>query len=938
VSFGGATSGIVASEPRAFYTPFVQDPTPPHPLYGGTNRLYRSGNDAVSWSPVTTSALSSATNTEIVGGQDVITAIAVAPSNPSQIYIGYYGGRVFTTGSGSDPWTEVTAAAFPAAPVTWLAVDPQDASRAYVTFSGFGSGAHVFRTTTAGGAWQAIGTGLPAGLPANTISVEPGTAANLWLGTDQGVYKSTNGGDGWTKFSLGLPNAPVYEISIDETHGRVYAATHGRGAFVLGRPFLSNFEGWVHGGIWDIPVYGQNFLPNQSCTLTLLRQDGTVCSTGSVDAMGGTISTDSNGVLVTSLASFYSGKPVAWACFNGKCLNNSDISQCNLPAAPITTVLANCGGQLGIDHVTGCPQISNPPSTLLGLSGLPGAPAAQASEGAETRAPEASLAADQAFDLTASVQAGDGTTRSLCSVRVAYQRGASSDAVLQRAKDALNASPECVAQQVTAEVHPRNDRLGEDDFFVAPKLLLRAPGVSGGQLVTSLHAGPGTAAGTCFELHGIGVPVTNQIEILRLRFETLAGGADGGEIRLHQASGQGDCTLRLPTTPGQSAAEIAQALVNASQATGIPGPHPECPAERNPRDLTFDNGTVITVFSSALAVCLDDPAVGVSVRPEEMPNAHPVADAGPDRVIDCSRQDGLDVTLDGRASSDADSVPGTRSDIVKYEWFEDFGLPGQRALGMGDVLTVHLSLGTHRITLRVTDAAGTSSVDTATIVLRSTPPVFTFVPPAITISSCKRPNIGQATATAPCPVTVTNNAPTVFPLGTTVVTWTARNTAGDVATATQAVTAILGDDASCCPAGSNVVLGTANADVLVGTAARDCILGRGGNDIIVGAGGDDALSGGAGDDTLRGDEGNDQLYGGPGRDILAGVSGNDLLLGGDGDDQLDGGDGNDRLLGEAGNDQLNGGRGTNVLNGGNGTDACQGVRGVDQFVSCESIP
>src|SRR5262249_47160362 len=170
-------------------------------------------------------------------GVNVITTIAIAPNDPNRVYVGLYGGEIFTSSAPCATmscWTKVSSG-LPAAPVTRIAVDPTAASTAYATFSGFGSGAHVWKTTNTGGAWTAVASGLPAGVPANTITVEPGTPANLWLGLDStpdgnSVYKSTNGGSSWMPFSAGLPNAPVYEISIDEVRGRVYAATHGRGA------------------------------------------------------------------------------------------------------------------------------------------------------------------------------------------------------------------------------------------------------------------------------------------------------------------------------------------------------------------------------------------------------------------------------------------------------------------------------------------------------------------------------------------------------------------------------------------------------------------------------------------------------------------------------------------------------------------------------------
>ena len=53
-------------------------------------------DDAVTWSAVSP-VLASSPQTEIVAEVDVVTAIGVAPSNPSRIYLGYYGGEVFVT-------------------------------------------------------------------------------------------------------------------------------------------------------------------------------------------------------------------------------------------------------------------------------------------------------------------------------------------------------------------------------------------------------------------------------------------------------------------------------------------------------------------------------------------------------------------------------------------------------------------------------------------------------------------------------------------------------------------------------------------------------------------------------------------------------------------------------------------------------------------------
>jgi hypothetical protein len=206
----------------------------------------------------------------------------------------------------------------------------------------------------------------------------------------------------------------------------------------------------------------------------------------------------------------------------------------------------------------------------------------------------------------------------------------------------------------------------------------------------------------------------------------------------------------------------------------------------------------------------------------------------------------------------------------------------------GDPLTFSLAppgpfgLGSTPVTLTVTDTVGHASTCTATVsVSDNAPPVFTFVPGPVTLSSCVHASIGLAQATDNCgPVTITNDRPAQLPLGTTVVTWRAVDAAGNVTLATQLVTAVLGDDPSCCPVGTNIILGTSATNLIIGTAGRDCILGRGGDDVIDARNGDDFVSGGAGRDTIFAGLGNDLVYGGPGSDVINAAPGTNFIDGG----------------------------------------------------------
>ncbi len=103
----------------------------------------------------------------------------------------------------------------------------------------------------------------------------------------------------------------------------------------------------------------------------------------------------------------------------------------------------------------------------------------------------------------------------------------------------------------------------------------------------------------------------------------------------------------------------------------------------------------------------DTDTVTVTVAPVPVPNQLPTANAGADQTI----VSGASVTLDGSGSSDPDGT------IASYAWTEG-GV--QRGNVVKPVVT-GLSVGTHVITLQVTDDDGDTGTDTVTITVTAAP-------------------------------------------------------------------------------------------------------------------------------------------------------------------------------------------------------------------------
>lgn len=111
----------------------------------------------------------------------------------------------------------------------------------------------------------------------------------------------------------------------------------------------------------------------------------------------------------------------------------------------------------------------------------------------------------------------------------------------------------------------------------------------------------------------------------------------------------------------------------------------------------------------------------------------PQAEIAPSGQVECSSPQGGSVVLDGSASSDPNSTPGTSDGLASFEWYEDLGEPGELHLGSGATLVAALPLGTHAIALVVTNRFGESAVAQREVSVADTtgPTIVAGVTPAL---------------------------------------------------------------------------------------------------------------------------------------------------------------------------------------------------------------
>ncbi len=169
-----------------------------------------------------------------LGTGSVVTALANSLSSPSTIYVAASGVVYVTTNKGLT-WTSRSIPNAPG-PIDALQVDPTNSQIVYAACNILNAGSpggHLFRSINGGKNWTDISTTLP-NLPVNAIALNVASGnTQIWLGTDAGVYYSSDLGQSWGVYRTGLPNAQVVSLQYDPNLNILLAGTNGRGAWEI---------------------------------------------------------------------------------------------------------------------------------------------------------------------------------------------------------------------------------------------------------------------------------------------------------------------------------------------------------------------------------------------------------------------------------------------------------------------------------------------------------------------------------------------------------------------------------------------------------------------------------------------------------------------------------------------------------------------------------
>jgi len=234
-----ATAGITETNASFPFVPYLaMDPGEGRRLYlGGTTTLWRSIDAGVSWSAAA----------PVESGSSV-TAITVSPFDSKTVLFGtragfiYYSSDALNAG-GSVSWSYARPRR---GNVGGIAFDPTSPNIVYATYTTFKSSisptdAHIYKSINGGVTWFASdGSGTTAfpDIPAHRVLVDPRNPQTIYVGSDMGVFISTDGGITWAHDPEEFSNVITEELAFDQgiTGNWLFAFTYGRSTYRVPLP------------------------------------------------------------------------------------------------------------------------------------------------------------------------------------------------------------------------------------------------------------------------------------------------------------------------------------------------------------------------------------------------------------------------------------------------------------------------------------------------------------------------------------------------------------------------------------------------------------------------------------------------------------------------------------------------------------------------------
>jgi photosystem II stability/assembly factor-like uncharacterized protein len=235
-------------------TPLFVSPHNHTRIYCAANKVFRSNDRGDTWQLISDDltakidrnsfpvmgkywsidAVSKDKSTSLYGE---IISLTESPVKENLLYVGTDDGLIQVTENAKD-WRKISQ--FPDVPehtyVSDICASKFDANIVFASFDNIlrdDFKPYLLKSNDKGRSWYSIAGNLPENGTVHSIQQDYINPDLLFVGTEFGIFVTTDGGKVWTQMKNGLPTIPVRQIAIQKRENDLVIATFGRGFYIL---------------------------------------------------------------------------------------------------------------------------------------------------------------------------------------------------------------------------------------------------------------------------------------------------------------------------------------------------------------------------------------------------------------------------------------------------------------------------------------------------------------------------------------------------------------------------------------------------------------------------------------------------------------------------------------------------------------------------------
>ena len=229
------------------------DPFDKNTIYFGSQYLFKSPDHGNTWELISpdlttgdTSRLkqlySGGLTYDVTGAENFETIIAIAPSplEKGVIWVGTDDGNLQLTRDGGKTWTNLSAKLKDVPQGSWIPqirASTYHAGEAFVVINNYRRNdftPYLYHTTNYGKTWERMVDGEDVSNYVLSFIQDPVEPKLMFLGTENGLYVSLDGGKSWTHWTEGYPaGVSTMDLAIQPREADLVVGTFGRAVWIL---------------------------------------------------------------------------------------------------------------------------------------------------------------------------------------------------------------------------------------------------------------------------------------------------------------------------------------------------------------------------------------------------------------------------------------------------------------------------------------------------------------------------------------------------------------------------------------------------------------------------------------------------------------------------------------------------------------------------------